>query len=155
MIRRCVFAMLAILLFASCTTRVSRHTWDYKPLSTRPTPRDWKPGAVWTFVSTRKRGETESFTFRVTGEIAQTCSSGTWRKLEVIRGRIPQVEGGRTQPAFTVEGSFLWISLLAPWCDIDDDIRGGVDRSTFTGDRSQGGMMGSDIIGTVRGWRVK
>ena len=155
MIRRCAIAIIGTTLLVACASREPQHTWDYKVLSTRPTPLDWKPGAVWTFVTTGKSGANSSFIFRVTDEIAQTCTSGTWRKLQVVSGSAPRFMGKPTQPAFSVEGSFLWISLLARWCDIDDDIRGSLDGKTFTGDRSQGGMMGSDIIGKVHGWRVK
>jgi hypothetical protein len=154
MIERCFIAIITSVLLASCSSKEPTHGGNYKVLSARPTTRDWK-AAVWTFVATKKSGSTERFTFRVTDEIAETCTSGTWRKLEVVGGRIPQFSGGRSQPAFSIEGSFLWISLLAPWCDIDDDIRGRLAGETFTGDRTRGGMMGSDLVGTVRGWCVK
>ncbi len=154
MIPRCFVAILASALLTSCASKEPTHGGDYKVLSARPTPRDWKPGAVWTFVTAKKSGVTESLTVRMTDEIAKTCTSGVWRKLQVVRGRVPQLGGEPTQPACMVEGSFLWISLLAPWCDIDDDIRGRLEGNTFTGDRTQGGMMGSDLVGTVRGWRV-
>jgi hypothetical protein len=152
---RAVLAMIGTAVLISCANRGFRHSWDYKDLAAHPTPRDWKAGTVWTFVTTTKAGASETITFRVTGEIVKTCSSGTWRKLRVINGRAPKIMGEPTQPAFTIEGSFLWIDLNAPWCDIDDHIRGGLEGTTFTGDRTQGGPMGSHLIGSVRGWRVK
>jgi hypothetical protein len=151
---RCLLAIAASGLLVSCASKEPSHGGDYKLLAARPTTRDWAPGAVWAFVTTRKSGTTESLTLRVTDEIAQSCTSGTWRKLQVVSGRVPQLPGGASQPAYLVEGAFLWINLLAPSCDIDDYIRGRLESKKFAGDRTQGSMMGSDVVGTVRGWRV-
>jgi hypothetical protein len=141
-------------LLAGCATKEPKHG-DYKAWAAQPTPPDWKAGAVWTFVATKKSGERDSFTFRLTNEVAQTCEGGTWRKLEVLSGHILQVSAGPSQPAFRVEGAFLSINLIAPWCDVYDKILGRLDGNTFTGDREIGGITGRQVVGPVRGSRSR
>jgi hypothetical protein len=155
MIRCCVVAMIGTTLLLGCASKEPGHDGGYKVPSARPTSRDWKPGAVWAFVTTKKSGERDSLTFRLTDEIAKTCTGGSWRKLQVVSGLLPQLQSSPSQAAYSVEGSFLSIDLLAGWCDIGDNIRGKLEGTTFTGDRTQGGMMGSDVVGNVHGWRVK
>jgi len=142
-------------ILAGCATKEPKRGGDYKVLAARPTSPDWKPGAVWTFAVTKKSGESESFTFRVTNEVAQTCEGAGWRKAAIVAGNIPQLSGGASQPAYKVEGAFLSINLLAPWCDVYDKVLGRLEDKTFTGDREVGGITGGNTVGTVRGWRVK
>jgi hypothetical protein len=155
MIIRCVFAILGSVLLASCVSKEPSHGGDYKILAARPTPRDWRAGVVWTFVTAKRSGERDVLTFRVTHEIAKTCTSGTWRRLQIVSGHVPQEGDVVPQPAFMIDGSFLWIDVNAPWCDADDYIRGRLEGDTFTGDRTVGGPMGSDLVGPVQGRRVK
>jgi hypothetical protein len=155
MIERCVLIISLCFAVTSCSTNAHGHVWDLKALSSQPTPPDWKTGAIWTFVTTKKSGSSETLTFRVTNELAKTCESGVWRKLQLVDGNLPAIEGEPSQPAFSVEGRFLWISLFSNWCDLEDHIRGELQDKTFKGDRTFGGPMGSGVVGSIRGWRVK
>ncbi|MDB6147684.1 MAG: hypothetical protein JWO45_1348 [Spartobacteria bacterium] len=115
-----------------------------------PTTRDCKAGAVWTFVATKKSGSTERFTFRVTDEIAKLARLGPGGSLRLSAVGFLSFPAAIATRVFNRRQLFV-ISLLAPWCDIDDDIRGRLADETFTGDRTRGGIMGSDLVGTVRG----
>jgi hypothetical protein len=115
MMRSLIRAALGCFLLAGCASKEPNHGGDYKMLSARPTPLDWAPGAVWTFVTTKTSGEQDTLTFRVTDELAKTCTDGVWRKLNVMSGHVPQSADVTPQPAYMVEGSFLWIDINAPW----------------------------------------
>jgi hypothetical protein len=142
----CVVAMISAGLLVGCANA------ERPP---RTSAGSWRHGAVWTFVTTESSGASSSFTFRVTNLCAKTCTSGDWRKLELISGPLPQLHDHPAHAAFSLEGSLLSIDLLAGWCDVDDRIAGSINGETFVGNRAQGGMMGRDVVGTVRGWRVK
>lgn len=152
------FGFLALLL-TSCASTASRefeqHREEYRSRAAEPTPSDWKPGAVWAFVTTRPGGDTENVTFRVSDDKVKTCTSGDWRKLELVEGKLGSLAGTPFEAAYLVEGRNLWISLTSNWCDIDNDLKGELQGHRFEGQHASGGMMGSTLIGQVRGWRVK
>jgi hypothetical protein len=144
---------LAILLCLAATavagSRV-RDPYGYDKLASKPTPPSWHAGAVWRF-TTISHGKANNLTFRVTDEAATICTSGTWHKLVVLSGKV----GSGSEPAYSVEGRFLWISLNANICDANDDIRGALGENTFKGDRRAGGMFGSTRVGKVVGSPVQ
>lgn len=154
MLFRYLCILLSLLLIA-CASEPLRPVWDYKFLSTQSTPSEWAADSVWTFVTAHKAGASESLTFRVTDESADTCMSGVWRKLELVEGQVASIAGIRSKAAFSVDGRFLWVSLNANWCDANDDIRGELRAARFEGERSVGGITGSSIVGSVEGWRVR
>jgi len=99
------------------------------------------------FVTTPRSGQAKILTFRVTDQPATTCTSGVWKKLLLVDGKI----GSDAEPAYSVEGRALSISINANICDANDDINGELAAATFKGDRRAGGMFGSTLIGSVRG----
>jgi len=151
---RYLFLSLCAALI-SCATTAPVQSWDYRTLSSRPTPEDWKPGSVWTFVIADRSGKSQTLTFRLSDEVAQTCMPGDWRKLDQIAGAPRVFAGVAARAAYKADGSFLWVSLNSNWCDVNDDIRGELAGAAFKGERSMGGATGSSQVGTVRGWRVR
>ena len=144
---------LAILVCLAATTFAGsriRDPYGYEKLVSQPTPRTWHAGAVWRF-TTSSHGKADTLAFRVTDERATSCTSGTWHKLVVLSGHV----GSASEPAYRVEGRFLWISLNANICDANDDIRGELSDNTFKGDRRAGGMFGDALVGRVVGSPVQ
>ena len=143
------------LLLAACTTTAPAPSWDYQSLVARPTPASWASGAVWSFTITDRSGKPETLMFRVSSDLAKTCISGEWRKLELIGGKAGTFAGVESQPAYSVEGSFLWISLNSNLCDADNDLRGELNGNTFTGEHTFGGVTGDRPVGVVQGQMVR
>lgn len=151
---RYLFALISMLILASgcaSTGSASASGDRYRSLATEPTPSHWKPGATWTFVATNSRGAKDVLTFRISESKVETCSSGDWRKLELLEGNI----GTESVPAALVEGRNLLISLTSNVCDFDHEIRGELDDGSFKGERTSGGPFGGTTIGPVQGWRVR
>ena len=127
----------------------------YRALAAEPIPDDWKPGAIWTFVTTDRAGRKDSLTFRVLDKAADTCTSGDWRALELLEGDAGSLARTPFEPAALVQGRNLWISLASNWCDIENDLKGELQGDGFNGLRTSGGMTGNTVLGQVQGWRVK
>jgi hypothetical protein len=140
---------------AACAAEHRRTSSDYQALSQLPTPDAWTAGSVWSFATTDQNGNVQSLAFRVTDEAADTCTSGSWYKLEQISGHVGSFDGVPSEPAFSIEGRFLWISLNSNGCDADDDIRGELREEVFIGERSLSGPFGSSLVGQVKGRRVR
>src|SRR4051794_39240564 len=96
-----------------------RHEQErHKQLATQPTPRQWRAGTVWRFVTTPLPGKPkpEILTFRVTDKPGVSClGSGVWkdvwRKFVVIEGHVPF-----GPPIYQVEGRALQINLSGDMC---------------------------------------
>jgi hypothetical protein len=151
-----IFFIAAVALTA-CTrnSAVTRQFERYRTLATEPTPSDWKPGAIWIFVTTDGLGRKETLTFRVLDTAAETCTSGDWRALDLIDGKMGSLPSMPSKPAALVEGRNLLISLTANWCDINNGLRGELQGNSFICQRTSGGMTGTTLIGQVQGRRVK
>ena len=130
----------------------------HKELASQRTPREWRPGAVWRFVTTPPPGkpQPEILTLRVTGKPGVSCLAGggwkdVWRKFVVLGGRVPF-----GPPVYQVEGRALQINLSADMCDAYDIIDGVFMGGEFTGQRTTSGLGApTEVIGTVRGSFVK
>ncbi len=150
----CVLTAIAITACAG-NSAVTKRLERYRILSAEPTPADWQAGAVWTFVTIDRSGNKDTLTFRVSNAEAQTCTSGDWRALELLEGEVGSLGEVPSKPAALVEGRNLRINLTSNWCDVDNDLKGELLGSTFTGKRTVGGPTGSTLIGEIQGWRVK
>jgi hypothetical protein len=141
---------LAILLYlvVNCFgDDFAREMARHKKLAAQPTPQQWRTGSVWRFVTARRGGKQEVLTFRVTDQLATTCTNGVWRKLILLEGNV----GPGSEPAYLVEGCNLSVSLHANICDANDDIFGDLRGGTFIGKRRVSGLFGGEYIGRVRG----
>jgi hypothetical protein len=126
----------------------------HKKLAAQPTPREWRVGAVWRFVTTPPSGKPkpEILTFRVTDDAGVSCLHDTdwknvWRKFVVLEGKLPF-----GPPIYQVEGRALQINLSGEMCDAYDTIDGVLTGGEFLGRRSTSGLGAStELIGTVRG----
>jgi hypothetical protein len=131
----------------------------HKNLAAQPTPREWRTGAVWRFVTTPPPGKRkpEILTFRVTKEPATSCSldvewKNVWYKLVLVKGH--KFPGA--QPAHQVEGRALAININADICDLNDYIEGVLTEGKFEGKRTTSGLGARpELVGTVRGTYVK
>ena len=146
--------IILIALLSACANDFAAHAERYKQLVAAPTPSHWKPGAIWTFVIADHYGnKLNSLTFRISQDAAVTCSSGDWRKLELVEGKLG--DGSvPLQAAYSVEGRALSLDLTG-WCDVGG-ITGELLDHTFAG-RSTGGPVSGDShsANQVKGWRVK
>lgn len=149
--------LVAVAVASGCAGRSTfmEKLERYQALAAEPTPVHWAAGAVWAFVTTDRRGYKNVLVFRISDEVAETCSYGDWRVLELQQGELGSLAGTPFRPAALVEGRHLWISLTSNWCDINNDLKGELQGLNFTGQHTSGGMMGSTVIGPVRGWRVE
>ena len=152
-----LFWLLGAAFLSGCAHpgAVTKQFERYRLLASEPTPEEWQAGAVWTFVTTDQRGNKETLTFRVSSAMAETCTSGDWRTLELLEGEAGSLTGVPSKPAALVEGRNLWINLTSNFCDVDNDLKGELLGSTFTGERRHGGMMGSTFVGNIQGQRIK
>ncbi len=130
----------------------------HKELASQSTPREWRAGAVWRFMTTPSPGkpQPEILTLRVTGTPGVSCLhagewKNVWRKFVVLEGKVPF-----GPPIYQVEGRALQINLSGDMCDAYDTIDGVFTGSEFTGQRTTSGLGApTEVIGTVRGFFVK
>ena len=165
--RVAIFTCIAGVCLASEADRVSdrdiKREWRreqerHKKLALEPTPREWRVGAVWRFVTTPPSGKAKPaiLTVRVTDRPGVSClrSSGwkdMWRKFVVIGGTVPF-----GPPIYQVEGRALQINLSGDMCDAYDIIEGVFTGRDFTGERTTFGLGAPrETVGTVRGFCVQ
>jgi hypothetical protein len=148
---------ILVLLAATSIAADDREEKHHKSLATQPTPREWRPGAVWRFVTTPLPGKPklEILTFRITNQSGVSCLAGggwknVWRKFVVLEGHVPL-----GPPIYQVEGRALQINLSGGWCDAYDIINGVLSGDTFEGKRVAFGLGGGELVGTVRGSLVQ
>ena len=162
--RVAIFMCVASLCFAGDQKQTERELmreWRrekqrHKKLAVQPTPVEWHVGAVWRFVTTAAPGKPQvpTITVRVTGEHAQSCTSGgdwknDWRRLSLVDSKPP------LPPIFQVDGRALWIEVAGEICDVYDTITGVLTGREFKGRRGTSGLgaTGEDL-GTVKGFYV-
>ncbi len=139
---RALATVTLILLLTGCsTTRQAssvpqRSIMENRLLMSEPTPSDWKTGSVWNFVQYGEDGSVVlDATFRVTDNSAQTCSSGDWRELEIVDGKIG--DGSiKLRQAYSVSGRLLTLDLTG-WCDLGE-IKGALSEGSFVGQTTGG-----------------
>jgi hypothetical protein len=147
-----------VLLAATSIAADDREEKHHKSLTAQPTPREWRPGSVWHFVTTPRPGKPkpEILTLRVTNEPGVSCLAGSgwkdvWRRFVVIGGHVPF-----GPPIYQVEGRALEINLSGDMCDAYDIIDGVLSGGNFTGRRTTFGLGAStEVVGTVRGSLVQ
>jgi hypothetical protein len=143
-----LLGIIAILL-AGCAVHQSsainpRSVDENRFLMSAPTPSDWEIGSVWNFVQYgRDEVAVLDVSFRVTDEPARTCSSGTWRRLEIVEG---QVGNGSVElrQAYSVTGRLLTLDLTGG-CDFGS-IQGVLSERTFEGETRGGLTMGAKFV---------
>jgi hypothetical protein len=161
--RVAIFMCITAVCVAGEVDRVSEREferqwrWDqerHKKLASKPTPREWRAGAVWRFVTTPLPGKAKpaSLTFRVTDQSGVSClaSSGwkdVWRKFVLVDGKVPF-----GSPIYQVEGRALQINLSGDMCDAYDIIEGVFTDGDFMGQRTTFGLGAPrEVVGAVRG----
>jgi|GEM_PF-5018609 len=152
--RLLIFTSLAAVCLAGDTdrefSRRLRHEEQrHKKLAAQPTPREWRPGAIWRFVTTAPVGKTPPpvITVRVTDTLAQSCTGGgPWHRLILTDRTAP------LPPICLVEGRALCIEVDGEICDVYDTITGVLTGAEFKGYRRTSGLgaVGEDL-GTVQG----
>ena len=143
-----------VLLAATSIAADDREKKDHKSLAAQPTPREWRAGARWRFVTSARLDQPKYpiFVFQVTHEPGVSCLhngdwKNVWRKFVVIEGKVPF-----GPPIYQVEGRALQINLSGDMCDAYDIIDGVLSGGNFTGRRTTFGLGASTkVIGTVRG----
>ena len=124
------------------------HAARYKLLAAQPGPKSWRADASWTFTLLNKKGAiVNSLDFQVTAEPANTCSSGEWKKLRVVRQSTLMTHN----PAYSIEGRNLQILLSTALCDSYDELSGELDEHGFVGVHRFSGMRGGEEYGKVLG----
>lgn len=137
---RLLSAVSFILLMAGCTATLNStqqiRLREVELLMSQPTPSDWHPGSVWSFVQSGEDGSPVlKATFRVTDESAETCSSGNWRALELVEGEVGDGSIQLTH-AYSVSGRLLTLDLTGG-CDFGQ-IQGALSDGSFLGQTSGG-----------------
>ena len=159
----CIAAIVVAIESGQASDREFKREWQrqqerHKRLAAQPTPREWRAGAVWRFVTAPPSGKAKSGTptFRVTDRPGVSClgTSGwkdVWRKFVVLEGHVPF-----GPPVYQVEGRALQINLSADICDAYDVIEGEFTGSDFSGRRTTFGLGApTEVIGTVRGFCIQ
>jgi hypothetical protein len=104
-----------------------------------------------------RRGQlARTLTVRVTEAPAETCTSGDWRRLEVLserpQRRVPtHVPDFGSQPAWELEGSALIIDLNARYCDVAYVLRGHLTAVGVQGTHGGETPWGSETVGRFYG----
>ncbi len=149
--------LVAILTLIAAVCVAGDTEKQHKELASQPTPREWRAGAVWRFVTTPPAGKPklDVLTFRITREGGVSCLGGggwkdIWRKFVVVEGHVPF-----GPPIYQVEGRALEINLSGDMCDAYDIIDGVLTGSEFTGHRHTSGWGAYELVGTVRGTCVR
>lgn len=146
---RTLAIITSVLLLTGCASDGSsfippRTMEENGQLMSEPTPSEWKAGSVWNFVQHNQDGEVVlDVTFRITDVPAETCSSGDWRVLELVNGKI----GDGSIPlkhAYSVSGRLLTLDLTG-WCDVGE-IQGALTNGSFTGQTTGGAFTGGKFI---------
>jgi hypothetical protein len=120
-------------------------TWQQ--LSAEPTPTSWAPGSRWRFTVADIGKPSRDVTFVVTDEPAETCISGTWKRLNISGDSALRLD----QPAYSVSGRNLQILLSTDLCDAYNMLVGALQDGSFSGAHRFTGLGGSHDFGTVTG----
>ena len=88
------------------------------------TPSRWSLPGDWTFaLSDAQHHSLGELSLSFTGEVAETCSSGLWRRAQLKSGTLPMLDlkaryaHGEFFPAYKIQGRQLELELLAPSCE--------------------------------------
>lgn len=145
---QCLFIGFLPLLVAGCVSpatvpfpQTSRLEYN-RELMDDVTPEAWHPGAVWAFAILAEDGTLETeLTFKVATDPVNTCSSGEWRKLELVASNVdPSIPW--YSPSYSVSGRLLTI-VMSGWCD-GREIQGELTGRWFVGEVMQGAFGNHD-----------
>ena len=148
------FVSIFSFVTAACLTADTEK--QHNAIASQSTPREWRAGAVWRFVTTPPAGKPkpEVLTFRLTTRFGVSCLGGwkdVWRRLTLVEGHVPF-----GTPTYEVEGRALHINLSGDMCDDYDIIDGVLTASEFTARRTRFGLGApGEVVGTVRGSCVR
>lgn len=111
-----------------------------------------RPGDNWTVVEFNDSGENvRTLGLKLTGELADTCISGNWRKAKVVSDPAHYTR----EPAYVLSENRLEILLNTGLCDAYDSYIFDKDASLGRGEHVAYGMLGGKTLGRVVAYRTK
>jgi hypothetical protein len=114
---------------------------------------------VWLFSLFGVKGEAlGEFTLELTGEPADTCVSGEWKKARVLRNSVQwladRLEQNDYFPTYIIEGGSFQVQLNPPGlCDAYTTLSGKISGNEARGEYLSEGMFGGEALGTFRASR--
>jgi hypothetical protein len=141
--------VFSLTLLVSCASEMPRRAFDSDSLGADTTPKSWRVGATWTFVTKDRSGKLETLSFRITDK--PVCASGQLLSLEDVEGQKRSFADFPSKAGYKVKGRCLVIELMCNWNDAHDEIHGELTDDGFEGERSEGGHGRDDFTGTVVG----
>lgn len=144
--------IVAILISSLVSGCASQAMSEYERLAALPSPASWAPNSVWTLavVDTKSR-LINSMTVRLTEEKAESCTSGDWRRADVLAqmpAPHPEFQG---IAAYRLTGRAFVMDLTANICDINNELSGELTEIGVSGSYWSGGPWGGTLIGKFYG----
>jgi hypothetical protein len=147
---RCL-ALTALLMAGCIPARLS----EYEILSSQPTPQTWDLNKVWSLVVLDKDGKiSQTLTVKFTDAAEKTCTSGEWKRLEILGERPAPHPSFLGRPAYTLEGRAIHIGLTPNLCDAYTDLRGSLTELGMSGTVETVSLFGGERLGRFYGIQV-
>jgi hypothetical protein len=112
----------------------------------------WKQNSTWSFVLLDKNGSiVRNLTLKFTGEAAETCSSGDFKKIKILSEYPIRSELFMGEAAYEIKGSALIVDLSANLCDAGYELRGQVTEIGIEGYHKPVTMFDGEMAGRFYG----
>lgn len=159
---RVPFIITVAALLASC---VAQPEFDYESLVSQTTPASWDTKSVWVFVAVDRKGVIiRSLALRFTDQPAESCASGDWKKVEILRSsgnpnssvasQSISAPTGNAQPGYKLNGRALNVGLTTNLCDSYVEFLGELTDEGFSGRFISTGLFHYEDFGKVYGARA-
>ena len=147
-----LFSIIA-LLFIGCS---SNKTYPYEEWASLKTPEIFSTNALWSFVILGKDGDIrQRFSLKFADSSAETCSSGEWKRIDIV-SEFPVRHGSfEGKPAYYLNGAALIIDLSANLCDAGYELKGQIKESGVSGEHYPVSMFGGEVQGKFYGVPVE
>jgi hypothetical protein len=143
---------IAAAFLAGCA---SNKPSDYEQWAALPPPESWRVGSTWTIVVVDDKQQLmESMIVSLTDKSAESCTSGNWRRVEILSQHPEPRSQVLGMPAYSLVGSAFTMSFTANFCDIDNELRGKLTEAGVSGVYYAGGPSGGKYVGHFYGVQV-
>ncbi len=144
------YLILIMLLAVGCATKNT--TSEYQVWSAQPTPHVWNEKSKWNIVLLDDKGSiARNLTLKFTSDPAETCTSGNFKKIEILSEYPKRSEKFIGVAAYEIKGSALIIDLSSNLCDAGNELRGQVSEIGLEGNHQTVSANGTKVVGRFYG----
>ncbi|UTA47147.1 hypothetical protein L1F30_13370 [Simiduia sp. 21SJ11W-1] len=126
--------------------------YPYQVWSSQETPRTFKVNEPWVLVILDNEGSIKQrLTVKFTEAVADSCSSGDWRVLDVVNTYPNGSDIILGEPAYYLSGAALIVDLSANLCDAGYELMGQLTLVGVSGEHYPVSMFGGEKEGNFYG----